>query len=137
MNDPVLDLEISGINVTFTINPQRLRHSLLFSLLSGGNFPTENLNAEIDRIQADIEFLAGIRLIQKNFDDAIHLIRSSSGDDKCVIELSSSFSIKQNIVQDILAIPLQRLCGMDVETLELHLQEYKAFCERSVRNYGN
>ena len=50
MNDPVLDLEISGSNANFAINPQRLRHSLLFSLLSGGKFPTANLTAEIDRI---------------------------------------------------------------------------------------
>ena len=130
-------LKYTDLQVTFGVNmvaiakgkPKQLSlHSAIrYYIGHQKNVITARTQYELDRAKARAHILEGLMIAVDNLDAIIAMIRASRTPKEAKIKLMENFDLDDIQAQAILDMRLQRLTGLEIETLR---QEYQEILEK-------
>ncbi len=126
------DLQVTfGVNMVAIANgkPKQLSlHSAIrYYIAHQKNVITARTQYELDRAKARAHILEGLMIAVDNLDAIIAMIRASRTPKEAKLKLMEGFDLDEIQAQAILDMRLQRLTGLEIETLR---QEYTALLEK-------
>ncbi|NLI21362.1 MAG: DNA topoisomerase 4 subunit A [Clostridiales bacterium] len=120
-------LKYSDLQVTFGVNMvaiadgkprlMSLRRVLRYYIRHQRNVVTARTQYELDRAKARAHILEGLMIAVDNLDEVIALVRRSKTPKEAKAALMERFSLDDVQAQAILDMRLQRLTGLEIETL--------------------
>ena len=126
-------LKYTDMQVTFGVNmvaiakgkPKQLSlHSAIrYYITHQKNVITARTQYELDRAKARAHILEGLMIAVDNLDEIIILIRASRTPKEAKAKLMKNFDLDDIQAQAILDMRLQRLTGLEIETLRLEYAE--------------
>ena len=91
---------------------------------------TRRTQYDLKRAREKIHVLEGLMIALKHIDEVISIIRKSQRVEEAKNGLSSRFSLSERQVKAILEMRLQKLTGMEIESVENEYRETKQLIER-------
>lgn len=91
---------------------------------------TKRTQYDLKRAKEKIHVLEGLMIALKHIDEVISIIRKSQRVEEAKNGLSSRFSLSERQVKAILEMRLQKLTGMEIESVENEYRETKQLIER-------
>ena len=88
---------------------------------------TRQYRHELDKIEARIHLVAGLRRALDNLDDLIDILRHAPDGTTAKVSMQDRFDLSDRQADAILAMPLRRLTGLERQNLE---QEYAELVQR-------
>jgi DNA gyrase subunit A len=88
---------------------------------------TRQYRHELDKIEARIHVVAGLRRALDNLDDLIDILRHAPDGTTAKVSMQDRFDLSDRQADAILAMPLRRLTGLERQNLE---QEYTELTQR-------
>ena len=126
-------LKYTDMQVTFGVNmvaiangkPKQLslRSAIRYYIQHQKNVITARTQYELDKAKARAHILEGLMIAVDNLDAIIALIRASRTPKEAKAKLMESFDLDDIQAQAILDMRLQRLTGLEIETLRLEYEE--------------
>ncbi len=120
--------KIKGHKVQIILEEVELKHSSAFQFLASEN-AKENLIAEIERLDKDIELSQTLQLMKFNLDDILQIIRSSPNPETSEQKMMKQFELKAEQVHFFLELELSEVTsisfGMVTETLVMQQSLYQ------------
>ncbi len=120
--------KIKGHKVQIILEEVELKHSSAFQFLASEN-AKENLIAEIDRLDKDIELSQTLQFIKFNLEDVMQIIRSNQDQETTEQKLMKQFELKAEHVHFFMELELSAVSsisfGMVTETLLMHQSLYQ------------
>ena len=100
------------------------------------NVITARTQYDLDKAKARAHILEGLMIAVDNLDAIIMMIRASNTPKEAKIKLMESFDLDDIQAQAILDMRLQRLTGLEIETLRQEYAEMLQKIEYLTRNSG-
>jgi len=126
-------LKYTDMQVTFGVNmvaiangkPKQLslRSAIRYYIQHQKNVITARTQYELDKAKARAHILEGLMIAVDNLDAIIAMIRASRTPKEAKLKLMESFALDDIQAQAILDMRLQRLTGLEIETLRLEYAE--------------
>lgn len=120
--------KIKGHKVQIILEEVELKHSSAFQFLASEN-AKENLIAEIERLDKDIELSLTLQLMKFSLDDILQIIRSSPNPEISEQKITEQFKLKAQHVREFLELELSAVSsisfGMVTETLVMQQSLYQ------------
>ncbi|MFH1511916.1 MAG: DNA topoisomerase (ATP-hydrolyzing) [Bacillota bacterium] len=126
-------LKYTDMQVTFGVNMvaiaggkpklMSLRSAIRYYIQHQKNVVTARTQYELDKARARAHILEGLMIAVDNLDAIILMIRASQTPKEAKIRLMAGFALDDIQAQAILDMRLQRLTGLEIETLRLEYAE--------------
>jgi len=126
-------LKYTDMQVTFGVNMvaiakgkpklMSLHSAIRYYIAHQRNVITARTQYELDRAKARAHILEGLMIAVDNLDEIIALIRASRTPKEAKVKLMQNFDLDELQAQAILDMRLQRLTGLEIETLRKEYQE--------------
>jgi len=105
-SNPQMKIEIKKNQITAIIANQEMLHSLMYSLFACGN-PKENIDAEIERIEKDLNLINAVSSI--SLESIIRLARKSQNEEELIKNIETKFSLTNQQAHYIANIEISQL----------------------------
>jgi hypothetical protein len=121
-----MEIKINNKHINVQLPPQELEHSLMYSLLYCRNIK-ENLEAETQRIKADLELLEG--LLALDMEQIILVTRMSTGEKDLLDKLTAELHLNRSQAAYIANLELNEWISFDFKQIKRYLLKYLRFLE--------
>jgi hypothetical protein len=116
--------KISGHRVQIILDDLVFKNSSIYKILVSAN-SIENIKAEIERIENDIDLALDLAKLNPNLADVFQIIRGSNDSKSAEIELTEQYHMKAEHVQEFLELELSELSGVNFSIIAEALQKQK------------
>ena len=119
-----LKTKITGHKVQYLFEDVVLKHSNTYQLLFS-EYGKENIKAEVERIENDIDLASDLAKLIQNLADVFQIIRGSNDSTLVQKELTDRYQLKAEHVQEFLELDLSELSGVNFNIIAEALQKQK------------
>jgi DNA gyrase/topoisomerase IV subunit A len=119
-----LKTKIAGHKVQYLFEDVVLKHSNTYQLLCS-EYAKENIKAEVERIEKDIDLASDLAKLNPNLADVFQIIRSSNDSLSAQKELTERYHLKAEHVEEFLELDLSELSGVNFNIIAEALQKQK------------
>lgn len=121
-----LKTKINGHNAQIIIEEVELKNSSIYQLIMSVN-AKENIKAEIERLDKDIDLAGALENMNANLIDLIfQILRSSKLPEDAAKEITERFNLKPEHVQEFLELELSEVSGVKFNLIAEVLSKQKA-----------
>jgi DNA gyrase/topoisomerase IV subunit A len=120
-----MELKIKGQTAEITFADVPIKHSGIYNLLFSEN-GEENLQAELIRIDSDIDLVEGMMKLDNNLDKVIATIRGSKNSDVASEKLLNQFGVTKEQETAYLDIELSEISKINFEVINQCLGEFRS-----------
>jgi DNA gyrase/topoisomerase IV subunit A len=120
-----LKTKIKGHIAQIIIEEVELKNSSIYQLIMSVN-AKENIKAEIERLEKDIDLAVALGNMNANLSDIFQILRSSKLPEDAKKEITERFNLKPEHVQEFLELELSEVSGVKFNLIAEVLSKEKA-----------
>lgn len=130
----ILKTKINGHKAQFLFKDVEMKNSSVYQLMLSAN-AKENILAEIERIDHDIELGMALRNLNHNLDEVLPIIRNSRDPKAAELKITERFDFKSEHVREFLDLELTELSRVNFGVLTEVLMAQREFYQGIINGY--
>lgn len=128
--------KINGHRVQITLDALVFKNSSIYGILVSAN-STENILAEIERLDKDIELVLDLVKLNQNLSEIIPIIRNSNGLKSVEHKIAKRFNFKTEHILEFLDLELSEVSGVNFTMVLETLKRQKALFQDVLNDFKN